>query len=300
MKSHHLQETSLRYFLEVVRCGSISEASQSLNVASSAISRQISSLEALLDTVLFERRPRGMALSAAGEVLASHARKSALEAERVVADLLALQGLHVGKVRLASSEGFAIDFLPRLIADFQKQYPAILFQMHVGPPVSVSRQVREGNADIGITYSRTPEPDIKIEHRQPAPVMAVMRPDHPLSKFKTVSLTQLSEYPIALPDPNTTLRQLFDIACSRQKLLFEPRLTSNYVEALFNFVRYNSGSVSIAGEVSVRYRIAEGEMIMRRVRDRGLDGRDLEVQTLIGRTLPKVVQTFLNYLLGRL
>jgi hypothetical protein len=64
MKSQQLQDTALRYFLEVVRCGSISEASQRLNVASSAISRQISSLEETLDTVLFERRPRGMVLSA--------------------------------------------------------------------------------------------------------------------------------------------------------------------------------------------------------------------------------------------
>ena len=58
MKSQYLQDTALRYFLEVVRCGSIAEASQRLNVASSAISRQISRLEELLDTVLFERRPR--------------------------------------------------------------------------------------------------------------------------------------------------------------------------------------------------------------------------------------------------
>jgi DNA-binding transcriptional LysR family regulator len=300
MKSHHLQETSLRYFLEVVRCGSISEASQNLNVASSAISRQISGLEQALDAQLFERRPRGMMLSAAGEVLAAHARKSALEAERVVADLFALQGLRIGKVRIATSEGFAIDFLPRLIADFQKQFPAILFQMYVGPPVIVSRQVREGNADIGITFSRTPEPDIKVEHRQQAPVLALMRKDHPLSKFKILSLSQLREYPIALPDPNTTLRQLFDIACSRQRLLFEPRLTSNYLEALFNFVEYDSNAVCITGEVSVRHRITEGGMIMLPIRDGGLDGRDLEIQTLIGRTLPKVVQTFMSYLMRRL
>ena len=56
MKSQYLQDTALRYFLEVVRCGSIAAASQRLNVASSAISRQISNLESLLDTVLFEPR----------------------------------------------------------------------------------------------------------------------------------------------------------------------------------------------------------------------------------------------------
>ncbi|AMP00184.1 bacterial regulatory helix-turn-helix, lysR family protein [Collimonas arenae] len=299
MKSHQLQETSLRYFLEVVRCGSISEASQRLNVASSAISRQITGLEQILDTVLFERRPRGMVLSAGGEVLAAHALKSALEADRVVADLLSLKGLKSGRIRIASTEGFAIDFLPRLISDFQKKYPAIVFQLYVGPPASVSRQVREGNADIGLTFSRIPEPNIKVVHQQPAPVMAIMRKDHPLSQFKQVSLSQLAAYPIALPEPNTTLRQLFDLACNRQQLLFEPVLTSNYVEALYNFVMH-SGGVSISGEVSVRDRVAEGKMLMLPIRDRGLDGRQVEVQTLIGRTLPRVVETFLDYLLNHL
>ena len=129
MKSQYLQDTALRYFLEVVRCGSIAEASQRLNVASSAISRQISSLETLLDTVLFERRPRGMVLSAGGEMLAAHAQKVTLEADRVVADLLALKGLRSGRIRLAASEGFGIDFLPRLIRGFQQKYPAIRFQV---------------------------------------------------------------------------------------------------------------------------------------------------------------------------
>jgi len=299
MKAYRLQETALRYFLEIVRCGSISEASHRLNVASSAISRQISGLEQALDTVLFERRPRGMVLTAGGEVLAAHALKSALEADRVIADLLALKGLRSGRIRLASAEGFAIDFLPRVIADFQQKYPAIQFQVYVGPPASLSRQVRECNADIGIAFSRMPQPDIKVEHQQPAPVMAVMRHDHPLGEFKQVSLAQLLPYPIALPDPDTTLRQLFDIACSHQQLLFEPVLTSNYVETILNFVVY-SGGVSISGEISVRYRIASGEMIMRPIRDRGLNGRQIEVQTLIGRTLPEVVKIFMNFLRNRL
>jgi DNA-binding transcriptional LysR family regulator len=295
MKSDHLQETSLRYFLEVVRCGSISEASQRLHVAGSAISRQISGLEKILDTTLFERRPRGMVLSAAGEVLAAHARKSALEADRAVADILALQGLRRGKVRIASSEGFAIEFLPRLIANFQQIYPAILFQLHVTKAGEVSRRVREGDADIGLTFSRTLEKEIKVEYRQPAPVRAIMRNDHPLAQSKQVSLAQLQAYPLALPGPETTLRQLFDVVCSRQKLLIEPVLTSNYIGALLNFVMV-SGGISAAGEVSVRYRIAESAMVALPIRDRGMGDRYIELQTLVGRTLPRVVQIFLDYI----
>lgn len=119
MLSHRLQDASLRYFLEVVRSGSLTEAAQRLNVTVSAVSRQVASLETLLGVSLFDRRPRGMVASAAGEVLAPYALRGALEADRVVSEIAALHGLRRGRVRIASSAGFAIDFLPRCITEFR-------------------------------------------------------------------------------------------------------------------------------------------------------------------------------------
>ncbi|MGL1418873.1 LysR family transcriptional regulator, partial [Vibrio parahaemolyticus] len=69
-----------------------------LNVASSAISRQIARLEAELDTPLFERVSRGMRPNAAGELLAAHALRQQLEAERIGNELAALKGLRRGEV----------------------------------------------------------------------------------------------------------------------------------------------------------------------------------------------------------
>lgn len=299
MKARHLQEPALRYFLEVVRSGSLTEASKRLNVAVSAVSRQIAGLENVLGTVLFERRPRGMVLSAAGELLAVHARKSALEAERVVGDILALQGERRGTVRLACTEGFAVDFLPRAMVEFRERHPSIVFQLQVVAPAEVTRRVGDGDVDIGITFSRVPVKGIKIEHRQPGPVVAVMHRRHPLAKQKQVTLAQLAAYPLALPEPDTTVRQLFDIACSRQQLLIEPAFSSNYFQALFSFAAAGGG-ISIAGEVSVRHRVALGDVVAPRIRDRGMDGRSIELQTLVGRTLPRAVQTFLDFLKQRL
>jgi DNA-binding transcriptional LysR family regulator len=129
--------------------------------------------------------------------------------------------------------------------------------------------------------------------------MAVMRKNHPLARLKQVSLAQLKAYPLALPDSDTTLRQLFDIACSRQQLLIEPVLTSNYIGTLLNFVMF-SGGISIAGEVSMRHRVAQGTLVLVPIRGPGMGGRNIELQTLAGRTLPRLVQTFLDCLKTRL
>lgn len=55
----------------------------------------------------------------------------------------------------------------------------------VGPPAQATRHVREGNADIGITFSLKPEADISVALRQPAPIMALVSPGHELAAKNT-------------------------------------------------------------------------------------------------------------------
>lgn len=297
--SRQLQDTSLLYFLEVVRCGSIAVASSRLNVAGSAISRHIAQLEDLLGVALFERHPRGMVASAAGERLAHHAIKSAHEAERVAHDILALRGGQRGRVRIAASEGFAMEFLPQLIADFVQRQPEVQFHLDSLPPAEVSRRIVLGDADIGLTYTRTVEKDIHVELIQAAPIYAVMRSGHPLSRLRRISLTQMLSYPLALPMPDTTVRQLFDLACNQRRLAVTPALTSNYIAGLFGFLREHDG-ITIAGELSIRRQVQRGELLAIPLREPGLALRSLELQTLLGRALPRAAQAFLNELKAEL
>lgn len=297
--ARQLQDTALRYFLEVVRCGSISEASARLNVAGSSISRHITQLEALLGAPLFERHRRGMIPSAAGELLAAHALKASHEAERAVYDIEALQGMHRGRVKIASSEGFALEFLPRLISEFVKLHPGIQFDLGVHIPAESTRRVQTGDADIGITMSRTPQTGVKVEYLQPSPVTAVMRYGHPLSTLKSIKLAQLKDYPLALPEANTTVRQLFDIAVSRQRVQLEPVLISNHTSSLLGFLRHHDG-ITIAGELTVRNQASRQELACVPLSDPGLDLRNIEVQTMEGRTLSRAAQAFLEYMVAQL
>jgi len=295
MLSHRLQDTALRYFLEVVRSGSITEAATRLSVSPSAVSRQVAGLEEILNVPLFERRPRGMVPSPAGEMLAVHARRGALEADRVVADIHALQGLRRGRVRVCSSGGFAIEFLPRAIALFSLQHPGMQFLLRAAAPAAVTQAVLDGDTDIGLTFSRSAEREIEVQHRQVSPVVAVMRPDHPLARFSQVTLAQMHPHPIALPEIDNTARQLFDIACSHRRLAFEPAMVSSQFEALMNFVLHGGG-LSIAGEITVRERVRRGELHAATIKERAISGRTIELQTLAGRTLPEGVRAFLAHL----
>ncbi len=89
-----LHSRLLKYLDEVARLGSIRKASVRLNVASSAINRQILALENELGTPIFERMPRRLRLTATGEVLIAHVRETLKGHQRVEAHIEALEGSH--------------------------------------------------------------------------------------------------------------------------------------------------------------------------------------------------------------
>jgi DNA-binding transcriptional LysR family regulator len=169
----------------------------------------------------------------------------------------------------------------------------------VASPADVTGIVLHGDADIGITYSRAGEQGIRVEHRQPAPVIAIMRPDHPLARFRSVTLAQMQPYPLALPEADNTVRQLFDIAAGERGIVFEPVLVTNHFETLTSFVLHGGG-LSISGAVTVGDRLRRGELHAAVIRERGMKGRAIELQTLAGRTLPEGVRGFLGFVREKL
>lgn len=290
-----LQDTALRHFLEVVRTGSVTAAAERLSVAPSAVSRHIAHLESELDTLLFERRARGMVPNAAGELLAAHAKRAWQDIERVTDDIQALRGLQTGLVRIASTEGFASEFLPNLIAEFQREYTGIRFVLNVHMQSEIPQLVRDGEVDIGVTLSTSSERQINVELRHPSPILAIMAKDHPFASRRQLSLAQLVGYPMALPGPYSTLRQLFDISCSRQGLQCEPALLSNRLDASISFAAAGGG-IALSGEAALRNRLKTGNLVAVPLRDREMNERHFEIQTMAGRTLPGACRAFLDHL----
>jgi len=289
-------DVGLRYFLEVVRCGSISGASQRLNVAGSAISRQIAKLEDEVGTALFERRPRGMLPSAAGRILADYARRTALEADRTAAEIRELPQWNRGTVRIASMEGSAMDLLPHAFLTFNRRHAGVRFDLTVLSPGLVARRVSEGEADIGITFSLAPERDIRVEYAMRAPVLALMSDDHPLAGRGSITIADLKHHPLALPTADTTLRQLFDLTCAAEGLLIEPVLVCNYMPTLNNFARAGGG-IALTGRLSVARRLDVDRLVLVPIDNPGMQQRRVEIQTMAGRTLPHAVKAFLDHLI---
>ncbi|THD34315.1 LysR family transcriptional regulator [Pantoea sp. R102] len=288
--------TEMRYFLAVADCGSLSAASAQLFVAVSAISRQIQRLEQQLGVTLFARHARGMVLTEAGEIFAHHVRKNLLDMEYALAEIKGLKAVRRTLIRVACTDGLAFTLLPRLIAAFRRDHPGVLFDVRVASAQGVAELLRSGECDVALQFSLHAERAVEVVGSWPAPVLLVMHDSHPLAGVPQVALANLSHYPLALPQQNTTVRQLFELASHMSGHLIEPVLTCDNFSTLFHFLLRTPLAVTICSSFTLAEEAQQQGLVMRAVNIDQLSQRTLQLQTQSGRPRSAALTLFLTFL----
>lgn len=210
MRSDSLLTTGYRYFVAVAEAGSVRGASLTLNVAASAVSRQIILLEQQFNIVLFERRGRSLRLSAAGEVLLDGLKRAMQGHETTLDHLDALRGLKRGRIRIATVESISVSALPDLLARFAADHPGVEIAVTVAGSDAVTDLVRGHDADIGFTFNPATIEGLEVKLSREMPLGAVMRPDHPLARERKLLFAQCLDYPVAWPAKGLSLRAILD------------------------------------------------------------------------------------------
>ena len=284
--------TPLRYFLVVAQLGSVSAAAEQLHVAASAISRQLSKLEGSLGLLLFERKQRGMALTAAGVQLATQLRAAAEEVDRLIDRVQGVVLQRNRQVRIACTEGFAAGFMPGVMNRFREQMTDVQFQLTVAHPKEVTSLVLRGHADLAVKYSVAPERGLHSHLSVLAPVHAIMRPDHPLAHRKSLRIVDVARYPLVMPTAGNTGRDLFDLSCSTQGLHYQVKVESNFSSALLSLVI--DQDVLLAAEITVAHLLRNRTMVAVPFADGEMQQRRLQVLTADGVVRSPAVQAFMD------
>lgn len=192
----------LRYIDQVARLGSIRRAAGALNVASSAVNRQILKLEAEIGTPLFERAGNGVRPTPAGDYIIRHARDTLARWQNVRGDIATLSGDIHGEVRIVSIPAPLVQILPRAIAATAKAHPHISFRIIDAAPQEHGEEMRAQRPDIAIQFIDRRHRSYEVAARIKMRLGAIMRPDHPLAGRKEVTLTECAAFPVSmLSDP---------------------------------------------------------------------------------------------------
>ena len=205
-----------RYFLAVAETGSVREAARRLNVAASAISRQLKLLEDEIGAALLDRDGRQISLSPAGEVLRDSLRATRLLQENLEQQLAALNGLRQGHLRIASVESVSVTLLPEWLEAYRKRYPGISFTVTVAGSETVTDMVHDHRAEVGFTFNPKQLRNLEIVTHADLRVCAVMSPQHALAKAKSLTVGQCLEFAVAWPSEDISLRAILDHTLRRR------------------------------------------------------------------------------------
>jgi DNA-binding transcriptional LysR family regulator len=192
---------AITYFDAVRRYGSIREAARRLNVAASAVNRQLLRFEEDAGMPLFERLADGMRLTAAGEVFARHVITVLQDERRAASELDALRGLQCGELGVIAAEPLSSAVLPDLLADMSDRYPGVRLTIQSMSSNLIASALLSGGADVGLAFSLPPDPQLQQLAGARLPLGAVMRPDHPLASERALTLAACTAYPVILPTP---------------------------------------------------------------------------------------------------
>ena len=261
-----LHSRLLKYLDEVSRLGSIRKAAARLNVASSAINRQILALEQEIGSPIFERMPRRLRLTSTGEILIAHVRETLKGHQRVEAQIEALKGLARGEATIATMNGLAAGPLPRFLSSVLDQHPRVHLRVRVLPFDGMTNALVTGEADLALTYNPPNGPGLRIVASHDLALGAVVSPRHPLTKRRPLRLADCAEFPLAIADFSMTIRPAVDLAFTHADIPLHPTIETNSIE----FMKKIAGSgqaVTFLNAVDVAEEVAAGEICHLRLDD---------------------------------
>ncbi|WEG13741.1 LysR family transcriptional regulator [Pullulanibacillus sp. KACC 23026] len=212
------------YFIEVAKREHVTEAAQSLHVAQSAVSRQISLLEAELEVPLFNREGRNVKLTQIGKVFLEHVEKAVAELDIAKEKIEDYLNPELGVVRLGFATSLSIHTLPIVLSQFRSDYPDVAFQLHQGSTRYLIDSIEKGELDIAFAAP------VPLNHESiegtifyMEKLWAILPVHHPLAESSSIRLSDLRREAFVSFRPGLPLHESVKEACSAAG--FQPKFT---------------------------------------------------------------------------
>lgn len=220
----------LKYIDSVARAGSMRRAAEQLNVAASAVNRQIINLEHELGTRLFERNPKGLTITPAGEVVVRHARETLAKSEEMRNEIAALRGELRGEVRIISIPSAMVDIVPGALLSLAQKHPGITSHAVNLDVNAIATEMRTGGPDAAVLFIERRYRDYEIVERLGARIGVLMRHDHPLASRRAISLSECAEYPVVMLNGPWLVDQISQPLFAERDIEFKSQVTTNSLE----------------------------------------------------------------------
>ncbi|HDR9154994.1 TPA: LysR family transcriptional regulator [Burkholderia vietnamiensis] len=142
--------TDLKVFVAVAEEGNVSRGAERCHLAPSSASLRVKNLEDSVGVTLLSRHPRGVALTAAGQVLLEHARRCLAQLDQMRSDLLPFAEGLTGHVTVFANNNAISSHLPDDLARFFAAFPSVRITLEERLSHDIVGAVVAGRADVGV------------------------------------------------------------------------------------------------------------------------------------------------------
>jgi DNA-binding transcriptional LysR family regulator len=203
----------LRVFRAVYELGSLNKAAQTLYLAQSVVSQHIQDLEASYGVPLFQRTPKGVTPTQAGDVLygcASQVLALLTETEQAISQL---DAAGQRQLNVAATPGVSVYLLPGWLQAFQHSYPNITVNLQTALTGDILRDVRHHRYDLGFYeggFDDAHHDDLRQARIRTVAYYIVVSSAHPWRERTEITLAELTTQPFINRPPTSRTRQWLD------------------------------------------------------------------------------------------
>jgi LysR family nitrogen assimilation transcriptional regulator len=199
----------LAYFVRVAELGSFTKASQALDVAQPALSRQVRLLEVELRQNLLVRNGRGATPTEAGRLLLEHGRGILHQVERAREELGRVRGALAGRVAIGLPPSLARVLTVPLTRAFRLQLPEASLSISEGLSATMQEWLATGRLDIAVLYNARPAPEIEITPLRDEELLLVQKRPAGLAEeppAPALPLAEVARLPLVIPSRPNAIR----------------------------------------------------------------------------------------------
>lgn len=292
-----MQIQSLEVFQAVARHGSITVAARALRYTQSAVSRQVAALEAETGARLFDRLPRGVALTEEGRCLLGHADAVLDRLATAQRDLAALRGLGAGRLRVGAFPTAVAALVPRALSAFRAEYPDVALSLVEGRTPQLLERLAEGDADVAVVSAPPDQPldgsRFALSHLLDERLLVAVPRTHHLARRRTVRLAELTGESFVVGSATaeeTLLRATLPSG-------FQPRIDIVAAEWTGKLGCVAAG-LGVALVPALAIRATPADLALLRLHRDDATVRQVFAATLAGRRVPPAVAPFVHLLAG--
>ncbi len=191
----------IEYFIATAETGSITLASERLNISQPSISTAITHLETELQTQLFVRHhAKGLSLTQAGRLMLAEAKQLVEQAENIYTVASEVNEKIRGQLSLGCMVTLASMIMPELSHSFTTAFPETRIIQTVSDHEELLGKLQRAEIDVAISYDLLITDDFDFTPLATLPPHILVGESHPFARYPSVSLDELADYPLILLD----------------------------------------------------------------------------------------------------